>query len=61
MELLQDKRLWILIAAVVVLLFAANAAGWLGGGAPQSDAPAQQEMTTQPQSDAPAQPETTTQ
>ena len=61
MELLQDKRLWILIAACVVLLFAANAAGWLGGGAPQSDAPAQQEMTTQPQSDAPAQPETTTQ
>jgi hypothetical protein len=45
MELLQDKRLWILIAAVAVLLFAANTAGWFGGGAPQSDAPAQQETT----------------
>ena len=61
MEILQDKRVWIVIAAVVVLLVGANAAGWLGGGAPQSDAPAQQETTTQPQSDAPAQPETTTQ
>ena len=47
MEILQDKRLWIGIAAVVVVLFAANAAGWLGGGAPQSDAPAQQETITQ--------------
>ena len=61
MEILQDKRLWILIAGVVVLLFVANAAGWFGGGEPQSVAPAQQETTTQPQSDAPAQPETTTQ
>ena len=61
MEILQDKRLWIVIAAVVVAFYAANTAGWLGGGAPQSDAPAQQETTTQPQSDAPAQPETTTQ
>ena len=61
MEILQDKRVWIVIAAAVVILFAANAVGWLGGGAPQSDAPAQQEMTTQPQSDEPAQPETTTQ
>jgi len=61
MEILQDKRLWIVVAAVVVLLVGANAAGWLGGEAPQSDAPAQQETTTQPQSDAPAQPETTTQ
>ena len=61
MEILQDKRLWILIAAVVVLLFVANAAGLFGGGAPQSDAPAQQKTTSQPQSDAPAQPETTTQ
>ena len=31
MELLHDKRLWILIAAVVVLLFVTNAAGWIGG------------------------------
>ena len=61
MELLQDKRLWIVIAAVVAVLIGVRAAGWLGGGAPQSDAPAQQEMTTQPQSDAPAQQETTTQ
>jgi hypothetical protein len=30
MEYLQDKRLWIAIAVVVVVLFAANAAGWLG-------------------------------
>jgi predicted restriction endonuclease len=27
--------------------YAANTAGWLGGGAPQSDAPAQSETTTQ--------------
>ena len=47
MEILQDKRVWIVIAAAVVILFAANAAGWLGGGAPQSDAPAQQETTPQ--------------
>jgi hypothetical protein len=47
MEILQDKRLWIVIAAVVVALYAANTAGWLGGGAPQSDAPAQSETTTQ--------------
>jgi hypothetical protein len=47
MEILQDKRLWIVIVAAVVILFAANAAGWLGDGAPQSDAPAQQETTTQ--------------
>jgi len=47
MELLQDKRLWILIAAVVVLLFAVNAAGWFGGGTPQLDASTQQETTTQ--------------
>jgi len=46
-ELLQDKRLWVLIAAVVVLLFVGNAAGWFSGGAPQPDAPTQQETTTQ--------------
>ncbi len=47
MKILQDKRLWIAIAVVVVALYAANRAGWLGGGTPQSDAPAQQETTTQ--------------
>ena len=47
MELLQDKRLWIVIAAVVLVLFVANAAGWLGGGAPQPEPTAQQETTTQ--------------
>jgi hypothetical protein len=47
MEILQDKRLWFVIAAVVVTLYAVNRAGWLGGGTPQSDAPAQQETTTQ--------------
>ncbi len=47
MKILQDKRLWIAIAVVVVALYAAYAGGWLGGGAPQSDAPAQQETTTQ--------------
>ncbi len=50
MEILQNKRLWIAIAVVVVVvvaLYAAYAAGLLGGGTPQSDAPAQQETTTQ--------------
>lgn len=47
MELLQDERLWILIAAFVVVLFAPNAAGWFGGGALQPGVPAQQETTTQ--------------
>jgi len=47
MEILQDKRLWIAIAVVVVALYAANTAGWLGGGAPQSDLPAPPETTTQ--------------
>ena len=36
MEILQDKRLWIVLAAVLVLLFAANSAGWLGGGEPET-------------------------
>ncbi len=30
MEFLQDKRLWIAIAVVVVALYVAYAAGWLG-------------------------------
>ena len=47
MENLKDKRLWVVIAAVVVILIVAYATGWIGGGTPQSDAPAQQETTTQ--------------
>ncbi len=47
MKILQDKRMWIAIAVVIVALYAAYAAGWLGSGTPQSDAPAQQETTTQ--------------
>ncbi len=31
MENLKDKRLWIVIAAVVVILIVAYAAGWIGG------------------------------
>ncbi len=31
MKILQDKRLWIAIAVVVVALYAAYAGGWLGG------------------------------
>jgi hypothetical protein len=47
MEALKDKRVMIVLAAIVVLGYIAYSAGWFGGGAPEGEAPAEQETTTQ--------------
>ena len=47
MDFLKDKRIAVVLAAIVVLLYIGYSAGWFGGDAPEGEPPGQQETTTQ--------------
>jgi hypothetical protein len=47
MNALKDKRLWALIAIIVLLIVLAIGREWFGGETPATEEPAQQQSTGQ--------------